>query len=241
MNRKRQLTAIAVGIGLASSAQAVLVTFQHGTNSYTGTRDTYLSNVSPQQTNETFGVAAWTRIQGAPGEGDANKSTPLLRFEDIIGGGLGQIPLGSTINSATLTLFGGDSLTTSVELYRLLTNWSESSTWSNSFGANGVDYTPGVEAVSTADTSTSFITNTFYTIDVTASVQAWANGSNNFGWAFINQANIGGNTAIFATRETVTLNRRPLLTVNYTYIPEPSTMALLGLGTCAIARRRRCR
>jgi hypothetical protein len=52
-----------------------------------------------------------------------------------------------------------------------------------------------------------------------------------------------GDGGIFLSSENATVNFRPLLSVTYAPIPEPSVLALagLGLGTLGVARYRRWR
>src|SRR3954451_3417740 len=73
----------------------------------------------------------------------------LLTFTNLFGSGAGQIALGATITSATLTLQTTDSSIQGASLHRMLTDWTSLSTvtW-NSLG-NGIQF-DGTEAVATA-------------------------------------------------------------------------------------------
>ena len=69
-------------------------------------------------------------------QGDANtQKFGLIRFENIFGGGAGQIPAGSTIVSAGLqyTVFNY-SASPDANVNGVLVDWTESVTW-NTFGA----------------------------------------------------------------------------------------------------------
>ena len=100
-----------------------MVTFQEGTSGYTGTQDTFLDSGNITADNGVNGVleVASTGLQG------------LIRFDNIFGSGPGQIPVGSTINSASLSMDVTDPSApgASIELHRMLVSWTESDTWTN--------------------------------------------------------------------------------------------------------------
>ena len=116
------------------SRQLLAVTsFQDGSGGYAGTEDTILYSISPDSNFSS-------ETSMSPDQQDANGvRLGLLRFNDIIGTGTGQIPVGSTINSATLTVSVVNSSTAQMQmsLYRMLSDWDEGlATW-NSFGQIG--------------------------------------------------------------------------------------------------------
>ena len=103
---------------------------------------------------------------------------------------------------------------------------------------NGIQ-ADGIESLLTADTvvsptGTSLLPLT--TNDVTTSLQAWANGAANDGWAMLPT---GNDSWGFSSCEGA---NPPVLTVTY-MTPEPSTFALLGVGALGLLgyvwRRRR--
>ena len=106
----------------------------------------------------------------------------LLRFDDIFGGNVGQVPVNAQIFSATLELSvtnrGGP-----LELHRMLGGWSDSDTWNTLVaGIQAND----VEAASFADAITGIAIVGVLSIDVTASVQEWASDpTSNHGWAIL--------------------------------------------------------
>ena len=106
-------------------------TFQQGVNGYTGSSDTMLRQSKP---TNNLGADSVVSVDGADSSGQPIQG--LLRFDDIFGNGLGQIPSGAVITSATLTLNVTDGTSEPFSLYRMLTGWTEGSTW-NSFG-NGI-------------------------------------------------------------------------------------------------------
>jgi hypothetical protein len=180
--------------------QTVTVSFQDGVNSYNGTVDTYVTGDS---TGSSFGSA--TTLEVDDGSGDEQT---LIRFDDIFGGGTGQIPIGATIQSATLEVVnsngGGNP-----NMHRMLAAWSGSSTW-NSLGA-GVSPN-GVEAIASVDGSLPGNIGTA-SVDVTAALLAWASDpSSNLGWAFLPTSSDGVDTH---SSEATTIANRPKLTVTY--------------------------
>jgi hypothetical protein len=177
---------------------------------YALARDTYVGDGSAGITlpNVAYGSAPTLRV-----DGDDDREQALLVFSGIIGSAPGRIPLGTTIERATLTLTTEGSGAASVDggsLHRMLVPWNEASTW-NSLGA-GVQL--GSEAVSTADANSAGLVSSKGTcsIDVTASVQAWANGSPNYGWVVVGN---GNDRWDFRASDWASVAERPLLTVRW--------------------------
>src|SRR4029077_5409961 len=114
-------------------------------------------------------------------------------FDNIFGSNPGQIPLGSTINSATLSLsvFNESNSSALISLYRMKNNWDQNiATW-NSFGAvGGVQASEG-EAEALPDFSLFDPNIGFKTFDVAASLRHWSSGEGNFGWLFESNATNG--------------------------------------------------
>lgn len=105
----------------------------------------------------------------------------LLRFDGIVGSGFSQIPSGSKIRSARLTL---QALNTggSLEVHRMTVDWDSSTTY-RSLGGDGVSLE--AEAEETAlDTARKVITG-HQSLDITAAVQAWTDGQPNYGLVLI--------------------------------------------------------
>ena len=106
----------------------------------------------------------------------------VLKFPNIFGGGVGAIPLGSSIISATLTLEvsnGGDD----VLLYQLIESWDEATvTWDDA--STGVSWTYAGADSSHIGTAVGTLSapSGSNSVDVTASVQNWSFGALNEGW-----------------------------------------------------------
>jgi hypothetical protein len=120
------------------------------------------------------------------GPGSFNPRQILIRFNDIMGNGPGQIPLGSTILGAVFRveiISPGSGFTA----HRLLTDWDvDTITW-NTFNFNGEGgvQADDVEAVSTPDDQRLGVGGTVLAVDLTASLQAFADGATNHGFALL--------------------------------------------------------
>ena len=165
-------------------------TFQDGQNGYNGTADTYLRSNLP---DDVFGSAATVIVDQEVGTltgVDGRPSQGLIRFDDIFGAAINQVPMGSKIFSAFLTLnvlnpTAGDA---QVKLYRMLQSWDESRRPGTILAAiycpiptivNGV--TPDdVEATADFDSSLTNPAGSGTSVQIPLSVetmQAWANGA----------------------------------------------------------------
>jgi hypothetical protein len=144
----------------------------------------------------------------------ANACHLLLRFDSISGNGLGQIPSNAIIVSADLMLYASNTGDGS-PLYRMLRPWNAASDTWNTMGA-GIQ-TNDIEARSTFDaqigsydgagTGTGTIS-----VGVVPDVQAWVNGTNNYGWAMIGWPSYVDGTG-FSPSQTATVGNRPRLRV----------------------------
>jgi spore coat protein A len=179
----------------------------------------------------------------------------------------GAVPAGATIDSVTLQLFMGRSQVAgdrTVELHRVLTDWSEGP--SDPSGQEGggdsaelgdttwryTDYDPGDEPGSpqwttlggdfaaTVSASTLVAGTAFYTwsgAQMAADVQAWLDTpSSNFGWLLKDSQNGGTGTAKrYDSRTNKDADERPELTINFTI--QETTGACCdasGNGSCGI-------
>lgn len=178
------------------------LTFQSGRNGYSGTVDTHLQEASPSADN---GAASTVNVDTNDPHGTGQAVHALLRFDDIVGDGSGQVPVGATVQSATLTLQTVDR-GSGATLHRMLRNWSERDSWNSLGGGVQAD---GDEAVSSSDVNTGRVSTGTTTLNVTTSVRAWVGGSANYGWAFLP---LGGNGWDFSSAEGST---PPRLTVSF--------------------------
>jgi hypothetical protein len=175
------------------------------------------------------------------------------------------IPAGSVITSVTLSLTvtaAGNSTPTAFELHPMLVDWGEGNkvgqtgapatsgeaTWNARFanttlwgtpGAlSGTDYSPTASAVTSIGSSGSFTFGS--TSALVADVQNWLdNPASDFGWILLASDESSLNSAHrFASSED-TLGRGPLLTIEFTPVPEPATISLLVIGCLGLVALRR--
>jgi len=188
------------------------IVFQQGVDGYAGTQDKEVRSSGGDSAN---GNNTSISVDGDDGSPGLQPNHGLFKFEGIVGKGPGQIAPGTEIQRALLTFTVVDP-GSGMRAYAMTTAWSESTTWA-SLGGNGV--TPGVECQSTpffsigADNSTANVPAGTLTIDVTAQVQAWINGTLvNEGIALIPFTN-GSNGIDIATSESATPPRLTILSL----------------------------
>src|SRR5215203_1518040 len=162
---------------LEDRATPATLTFQEGAAGYAATQDTEIASAVP---DTNLGTAATISVDLADGT-PSGPAHGLLRFDNLFGSGLGQIPLGSSITSATLQIFVNDATTATgvITLHRMLVGWDEATATWNTFGGNGVQV-DDTEAMATADgtlPAPQGNSTGFKTIDVTAALQAWSAGA----------------------------------------------------------------
>jgi uncharacterized protein (TIGR03382 family) len=236
MNFKlRTLVALSM-VAAVAAANAASITFQNDLNGYTGNRDTEIYG-GTADTN--FGAQNFVSIDG---NDDGFAHHGLIAFDDIIGNGSNQIAAGSIITSAKLRVYI-DSVGSALNFHRMLVNWNEDAiTWNNAkLGGNATAglQADDVEAAATSSHSSPFVTpaDAYFEFDLTADVQAFANGTNNFGWAILPTGTNG--VDFFSSEDVFSLGHRPELVVQYEAVPEPATMTVLALGAAALLRRRK--
>ena len=232
------LLSVLASIGYQCS-EAAVVTFQQGDGgSYSSTDATYIRgdvNMSTNVSGTNFGTALELRVD----ETDLGRT--LIRFPDVFGSDVGQVPIGSNIVSATLSLVidANNNTNPSLDtfaLHNVIVDWDENVVSWDSFGstgggASGTDYEPVAVDM---ETGVEVGINSF---DVTASIQQWSNGAANRGWVLLSD---GGDGALFQSDDVATLGNRPLLSINVAAIPEPSPCVLFLIAMVQL-RWRRCR
>ncbi|WP_237214680.1 phytase [Falsiroseomonas oryziterrae] len=206
---------------LPSPTTTKTLSFQQGANGYAGTRDTELRQAAATTSQAT---ATSLSIDGDAPSGTGQDQQGLLRFDGLFGTGSGQVPLGATILSATLALQttnAGDG----AALHRMTKSWADTATWSSM--TNGIQ-PDGIEASSTPDATTGRVGALgTTTIDVTKSVQAWAAGAANNGWALLPLGNDGWDflsaQGATAPRLTITYETGTSSTTTTTTTTSPTT------------------
>ena len=214
-----------------------------------------------KQDNTLYQTAAGTPSNGAgPGmfcgtvdSGEIRRA--LLSFD------LSTIPAGSTVTSATLTLYmdRSTSAASDVSLRRVLASWGQGTSNAGGSGGAGAAATPGDATwahrfydttpwsssggdFSATITATKNVGSTgFYSwggTQLAADVQSWVDNPNaNFGWGLWGDESVDHTAKRFVTREGVA-GRQPTLLIEYT-VPAPGALALVAGGLSAVARRRR--
>jgi hypothetical protein len=125
------------------------------------------------------------------GGGENDTFHTLLRFEDIIGDGVNQIPVGSTVLSAKIDVWvvnGGDTAT----VYDLLVAFDRKN--GNAFQAWGDDVNPVADTHYDSSSAIEFVNRVDYigTIDVTESLKKWVvQERENYGWLMLNGGSDG--------------------------------------------------
>jgi hypothetical protein len=197
----------------AGQPNETLARFQQGINGYANAHDTMVQQDSP---GSAFGTAATLTVDTVA---TAGASQSLVRFDNILGHGVGQIPAGATILSAKLVIqTATNSTVNSVELHRMLRSWDESATWTSLTNGLTAD---GAEAAVSADFSLiPNLTGNTAIFDVSDTLQRWVNGTEtNFGWALLPTGSDGW---LLLSSEDTTAANRPYLEVSYiAAIPEP--------------------
>jgi len=150
-------------------------------------------------------------------DNSGHQSVALIWFDGIIGKGPGQVPPGSTVTSAVLTLHGKNAGGGKIFVHRLLADWDASSiTWDAAkLGGNteGGIQADGQEATAPFGEFASNRTGNFE-VDVLPAVQLWVAGTaKNEGLALTSNS---GNGWDFDTSEADEADRRPMLTITFT-------------------------
>lgn len=174
-----------------------------------------------------------------------------------------SIPAGATITAARLILYM--SRTTvgemSVSLHRALQDWGEGTsvaglgggggaaatagdaTWLHTFYNTSTWTTAGGTYAASASASTGVGDVGAYTwssVQLASDVQSMLDAPGaDFGWVIVGSEANEVTAKRFETRESTTADHRPTLVVDYELVPEPATLATLGLGFVLAARRRR--
>ncbi|MCH7893777.1 MAG: DNRLRE domain-containing protein, partial [Proteobacteria bacterium] len=163
-----------------------------------------------------LGTATSLNVDGSP------HRHVVMKFPNIFGGGANQIPLGSTIDSATLTLQVSAITAGDPSVYQITESWVESQViWADR--STGVSWTnPGADGTgshkATAEGVFPMGSTGFQSLAVTTSVQNWSDGEANEGWVFIDNST---DDADVDSSENLTAANRPQLSVTYTPPPCP--------------------
>ena len=210
--------------------------FQNGKDGYAGTSDTVIRQDAPG-TSQAGTTPIIIDLDDNTAGGNQSAQA-LVKFDGLFGDGANQVPQGATITSAVLTVWTPNDANShtagTISIHKMLTAWNEDVTWT---GLDGNGITLGTEAATLADgTQVPFAGGVPTLFDVTGTVQSWANGAANHGWALL--ANSTDGWRWYSSEFLDDPTRRPSLQITYV-VPEPTATALLLLGSAALLRRRR--
>ncbi len=216
-------------------------TFQNGVDGYLGASDAYLDG---EFIFDKFGQDPVVRVDQVKGEGEdvADVVRPqqgLLRFDDLFGAAANQVPFGSTIFDAFLTVNVTNTASgADVRFFRMLQDWEQvNATWLNPQGNAGFAVQNGVspdnvEATAAPDARVpAALTGQAGQIQIPLNVdtiQAWANGSlSNFGWSIVND--LGSLWSFNSSEAFLPGTFKPELTILYTD-PAPAEAGLFSFS-----------
>jgi autotransporter-associated beta strand protein len=216
---------------VAQTVTTSTVTFQQGTNGYTGGSDRTISTG-----NATAGTTGTMDMN----DGTSGESQYFVLFDSIFGSGSSQIPAGATILDASLTLrTGGGSNNQSggnFTVAGLRTSFSGGTALQSAFpgvsvsgsttsALNGPTYANGLITLPVAAYRGPAL-STAYSAFVAPLVQQWASGSTNFGIAV--QPHTTDAWVVAATGNATVANR-PALAVTYTTAPTTTSSIKSGM------------
>ena len=121
------------------------------------------------------------------------------------------VPSGSRVETATLSLYlaTAPGASRTHQARRVTATWDEMTlTWSNQ---------PAVAGAATSNVSTGTTSGVVLTWDVEVDVQAFANGTSNFGWrvADATEGALPAQEGRYSSAENATVNQRPSLSITY--------------------------
>lgn len=227
--------ALSLGVvALAGVAQGATI------STYLTTSNTIDSplNIDPAYNSNSY----YNYIGGA--EGGTKPTKVLYRFD------LPVLPDDAVVNSATLRIqsFGEGSDNTApitANVYAVLKPFTNGVTWTNYDGTNPWETAglgSGTDYEAAAITSVTFGAG-YNDVDITSQYVQWQNGDEaNNGLVFIAQnpasdgyLRLGASEPVSGPDPSTALE----LVIDYTVVPEPASLGLIGLGGLMMLRRRR--
>ncbi len=224
---------------------ATEASFQQGTNGYASTVDTRIRQNAPT----TAYATVTTVFSDWAVSGTSDNEQVLMRFDNIIGAGAGQIPAGAEVEAAVLDLAstGGNAMGNGGTFHQMLISWQDTNTWNDLGGgilANDVQAVSANSAVAGSPllAPTGFVPGGYHTFEMSADVQSWVSGTRpNYGWTILPWPNGGDGWGIQTSEAAPTIagvanatqNDRPRLRVYYTFTPVLSITSITRGPTSA--------
>ncbi len=199
-----------------------VASFQEGANGYTGTVDTQIRLNLPDTSYATATYLSPDPLVNATPI--PNPQQVLIRFDNIIGSGAGQVPAGATIQAAVLELTSitADAQGAGGQFAPLLKAWDAAdtwNTWADGISADGVEAATVPTVTLPAEGFGVTVQATKHDVEVTSAVQAWANGTlDDNGWVIL-PWDEGSNGWGFNSADSDPVDMRPQLRVYYTFVP----------------------
>jgi hypothetical protein len=191
--------------------------FRQGVNSYASEFDT---RIRQNAADTNYATVDYVFVDAIASGSTNNPEQILIRFDNIIGGSVGQVPPNAQVHAAMVDLgsVGNNAMGDGGQFYRLLQPWVDTTATWNTW-VNGVD-TNGIDAAVNPTTSAGFaalnpnVQGGFHSFEVTPDVATWASGTQNNGWAILPWAG-GGDGWGIGMAESATESVRPRLRVYY--------------------------
>ena len=193
------------------------VSLRQGVNGYTDAHDTKIQPSSPDLDASALTTVFVDYLSLTNGDTEQ----VLVRFDNLLGSGSNQVPVGAQIDAAVLDLASmtANAMGDGGQFYTLMMPWTDTnSTWNT---WNGGIQPDGVKASAIPHTKAgtpdfgALVQAGFNSFDVTTDVRAWASGSlTNYGWAILPWPG-GGDGWGFNTAEAAVERERPQLRIFY--------------------------
>lgn len=213
-NLGRRSVSTSISVTVVDQLAGATILLQDGANGYAGTRDVDLSVYAP-----TRNLGAQTYFLSA-----GSSYSNLVRFAIFESEG-GPIPDGVTIQSAILSLYKYSLYDYTYRAHRMLMDWKEpEASWQQSlssvaWGSAGAK-SSGTDYLGVADGQGSVGWNPgWLDIDVSAGVQAMAQGQANFGWRLVPLSGNNNLKRFYSSEYLTNPSLRPKLTITFTATP----------------------
>lgn len=213
--------------------KVTVATFRQGLAGYSSARDTQVWQETPDTSYATAQELTLDLDTSSTIAGN-QQSQALVRFDNIFGSGVNQVPTNATIHSAKLLLHtplntnGADNDSNDTfRMHRMIADWTDSGTW-NSL-VNGIS-TDGIEAAATASFSAVPDVDGGPTIfDVTSDLELFKAGTANHGWVVRPSSSAAGDGwTIRSSENTADPTLRPTLEIVY-------SLPVITYGTWSVA------